>query len=250
MEAAQAEAAADPTNKDKATAAAKAKKAYDDAKAAADADGSGSGDQDGGEGGGDSDDDDSLDETKLDEKTKKYLAKLRKENAGHRTKNKTLNAQVRVEQDRVKAVMKAAGIPIEEEKPEEVIANLTNATQAQALRNAILESAVQNQIPADQLEYYEFLITKRTSEMEEGEELSDEDLAAIVTKVKKAGGKPASTTVGGKGAGGSPKPGDKGEVSFEQFCAMGILAKSKFYEANPTKYTEFATLAKAKRKLI
>ncbi len=230
MNLAVAEAAKDTENTDLATKAASATKAYNDAKAASEAD------------------PDKLDESKFDEKTKAYLAKLRKENATHRTANKDLKSKYQSEVDRSKAILKAAGIEVETDKPEEQIKNLTAQSQQQALRNAVLETAISHGVPGDKLKYFEFLITSAVQELDEGDELSDEALEAIVIEVKKGVSKSANSTVGD---GKKPNPNSSPtETTFEQFLAMGPVARSTFYLKNQDKYVAFVSEAKAKKKSL
>jgi hypothetical protein len=241
LEAAQAAAKADPEDEDLKKAVEEAQAAYDAKKAESDDQGD--------------PDPDKLDESSMDDKTKKYLAKLRKENAGHRTKSKDLASKVKAEQDRVKAILKAAGIESQDEKPEEQIKNLTGQTQSLAFSNAILETAVEHGIPKEGLKYFKFLVSEATGELEEGEELSDDKLAEIVAEVKKGRtAKSASSSVGGgqDGGGNPPPPGGSktGSITLEKFCSMSISEKSALYEKNRDLYVSLMTEAKAKKKLV
>lgn len=251
MDEALAASQADASNKDLQKAHAEAKKAYDDAVIAkAEADAAAGTDED-------EDDDQKVDEEKLDGKTKAYLAKLRKENAGHRTKNKELVSKLGVSEAQKKAILKAAGIEDESESPEEKVKSLTADSQQLAFRTAILESAVEHGIGKDNLEFYEFLVAKAVEGLKEGEELSDEAMEAIITKVKKAaGGKGgANTSVGtgadGKGGKTPPDPNSKtGEITLEKFIRMSVTEKSKLYETNLDLYTTLMAQARAQRKLV
>lgn len=251
MEAALAASQADASNKDLQKAYAEAKKAYDDAvvaKAEADKKAAGGDEND--------DEDDEVDEEELDEKTKAYLAKLRKENAGHRTKNKELVSKLNVSESQKKKILEAAGIEVDTETPEEKLKSISAESQQLAFRTAILESAVEHGIGKDSLEFYEFLVAKAVEALEEGEELSDEAMEEIISKVKKAGGKGgANTSVGtgadGKGGKNPPDPNKKvGEVTLEKFIRMSITEKSKLYETNLDLYTELTAQARAQRKLV
>lgn len=197
---------------------------------------------------------DDLDESKLDEKTKGYIKKLRDEAAKHRTGKKSLADQLKAEQERRKAILKAAGIESEDDKPEEKVKTLSTQNSTLAFRNAILESAVQHGVPGDQVDYFEFLVNKATGSLEEGEELTDEALKEIVQKVKKAAkGGGANTTVNGKdGKGGnnSPPPGSSGEISLDKFCKMSIAEKSKLFSENQALYETLVKEAKLKKKLV
>lgn len=243
MDEAAAKAAADPTNAELKAAAEAAVKAYDDAKAIEDA-----------KGGGGSPDD--FDETKADEKTKAYIAKLRKENAGHRTKAKDLASQLKSEAEKRKAILKAAGITTEEEKPEELLKVSEAEKQQLAFRNAIMELALDHGIPKASVEYFEFLVTKATSALADGEELDDAELAKIVAQAKKFGSSgSANSTVGagGTGAGGggsAPNPAGDKTITLEKFCSMSITEKSKLYTTNPDLYSALVAEAKAKKKLV
>lgn len=248
MEAALVASQGDASNKDLQRAAAEAKKAYDDAVAEDAAQKAA--------GGGSGDDDQEVDEDELDEKTKAYLAKLRKENAGHRTKNKELISKLSMSETQKKKILEAAGIEVDTETPEEKLKALSGETQQLAFRSAILESAVEHGIGKDSLKFFEFLIADAVEALEEGEELSDEAMAAIITQVKKAGGgKTANTSVGnGDGKGGknppNPNPGADDKVTLEKFIRMSITEKSKLYETNLDLYTELTAQARAQRKLV
>jgi hypothetical protein len=194
-----------------------------------------------------------VDESKLDETTKAYLAKLRKENAGHRTKNKELVSKLSTSEDQKKKILEAAGITVDTETPEEKLKSISAESQQLAFRSAILESAVQNGISKDGLDYFEFLVAKEVQGLAEDEELADEKMAEIVAKVKKsAGGGSANTTVGTGGKGGNPPPPvtDPGEVTLEQFVRMSITEKSALYMKNVDQYEKLYKAAKSQKKLV
>lgn len=233
---AKAKAEAEPTNKELQSAAAQAQKAYEDAKAADPGD----------------DPDDTLDETKLDAKTKKYLEKIRKEAATHRVKAKDVKSQLAAEQARLKAVLKAAGIETDDDKPEEKLKQSESQKNQLAFRNAILESAFEHGIPKESVKYYSFLVSEATSELEEGEELSDEKMVEIVAECKKkASGKSAGATSTVNDGKGTPNPNQgKDTVTLAEFAAMGTLGKSQLYLKNPTLYEALWTELKAKKKAV
>lgn len=234
-EAAAAEAAKDSENADLKAKAEAAKAEYDAKKAEED-----------------QVDPDALDEDSLDEKTKAHIAKLRKENASHRTKAKDLASKLKTSDEQKKAILKAAGIEDESEKPEERVKTLTATSQQLAFRSAILEAAVEHGIAKDQLEFFEFLVQKEAGKLEENEELSDEQLAEIVAKVKKQGAGVANTSVeGDEGGNKTPAPngGNKG-VTLDQFVRMSMTQKSELYTKNPKLYEQLVTEAKAKKRLV
>jgi hypothetical protein len=238
MDDAKAKAGTSPDNKELAAEALKAEQAYNAAV------------EEAGSPGGDGEE---PDESKLDEKTKKYLAKLRKENATHRTKAKDLKSKFEDSEAKRKAILKAAGIDDDTAPPEERLKASEKEKQNLAFRNAILESAVSNGIPNDRLKYYQFLISEAVSELEEGEELSEGKLAEIVSEAKKGGSKgAANSTVGAGGTGnGNPNPsGGEDKITLEKFCSMSILQKSALYEKNRDLYAALVAEAKAKKKLV
>lgn len=235
MTAAKAALDAKPEDAALKTAHDEAKKAYDDAKAAADAG-----------------DEEEPDESKLDDKTKAHLKKLRDENAKHRLKNKDLTSQLGVSEAQKKAILKAAGIESEEEKPEEKLKASQTKNQELEFRSAILEMALENGIPKEDVKFFTFLVQEATATLKDNEELSDEKMAEIVADVQKRGGGKASTSVGGgKGDKGSKTPeGGKGGITLDMFCKMTFSEKAKLYGENPDLYTQLKDEAKAKNRLI
>lgn len=214
-----------------------AKKLYDDAvKAAADDE---SGDED---------------ESGWDDKTKAYIQKLRKEAADNRTKAKDLKSKLSSEEEKRKAILKAAGIETEEENPAEQLKGQKAVTNQLLFRNAILESAVEHGITGENLDYYQFLVTKEAEKLEEGAELSDEQMAGIVAKVKRAGGSGAANTSvngkDGKGSGKAPNPDGSGAVTLGQFAKMNITQKSELYTKNPDLYSTLMNEARQKNMLV
>jgi hypothetical protein len=206
---------------------------------------------------GDDEDEDSLDESSLDEKTKKYIAKLRKENGNHRTKAKDLKSKLQTSEEQKKAILKAAGIEFEDEKPEEKLKSLSAQNEQLLFEKALSESALSHGIPAEGFKYYKFLMTEALGELDEGEELSDERIDEIVQEAKgfKGGKKPpanSSVNGGGNGGGNPPPPKKEGDnvVTLDKFLAMGTLAKSDLYLKSRALYEQLYAEAKAKKKLV
>lgn len=193
-------------------------------------------------------DDDGIDDSKLDEKTKSYVEKLRKENAKHRVKGKDLASKLKTSEEQRKAILKAAGIESEDEEPEERVKTLTAESQTLAFRNAVLELAVEQGIPKENLKFFQFLVAEAVGEMEEGDELSDEKLAEIVKQAQGGTGKAASTSVGG--GKNKPKPGETSEIDLAKFLTMTISERSLLYSKNPEAYLKLTEEAKAKGKKL
>lgn len=197
------------------------------------------------------DPDDALDESKLDEKTKKHIAKLRKENADRRTKGKDLASKLAASEAQKKAILKAAGIETEDDKPEEKIKKLTSDNETLVFDKAVYDIALDNGIPKSGVKYLKFLISEAAAELPDGEELSEEALAKIVADVKKnhAGKGSANSGTGGANP-PPPNKGDPKEPTLEEFCAMGTLAKSELYLKNKELYERLFREAKTKNKRI
>jgi len=114
------------------------------------------------------------------------------------------------------------------------------------MENAILSIAVQNNIGADSLEYFQFLVSKRANELQEGEELTDEDLKPILDEVKsKQKSTQASTSVSPDQTKTNPNAGS--DVTLEQFAKMGMLDKSALFRKNPQLYESLMAQARTKK---
>lgn len=243
---AQAEADASPNDKGLVKAAADAKAAYEAAKAEAE-----EGDPSPNPG-----EDDKIDESKFDDKTKKYLAKLRGENAKHRTSNKDLKSKLNLSETQKKKMLEAAGIVVDDEKPEEKLKTAREQNNTLVFNNAVLETAVAQGVPAEKLKFFRFLMSEAVSELEEGDELDDEKIAEIVKECKGGKAGKANSTVkkfdkdGKEIKAPSPDQNTGDGPSLEEFCSMGPVAKSKLYLKNEAAYTRLYNEAKSKGKFI
>ncbi len=183
----------------------------------------------------------------LDEKTKKYILKLRKENAKHRTSSKSTEEKLgKLE----KSLKSAFGLDDQESvDPEQQISSLQSEREVLAFKAAVMETAIENGLNMEQANYFQFLLAQKSNELEEGEELSDEDLAALVTKSKAIGGKGGiggSTSVNGGGT-APRKPGASGEITLEQFTKMSMTEKSKLYQNDANTYNSLMAEARSKK---
>jgi len=231
-EEAEALAKASPDSKDLLVAAAEAKKAYDEAR---EKDSKTKDDQSPGD-----------DDPKWDEKTKAYIKKLRDESASHRTKSKDLASKLQLSEKQKKDILKAAGIETESEKPEELVKVLSAGNNELAFRTAVLQSALEQGIASDDVEYYEFLIRKATAELDESDELSEDALRDIAKKCKKT--KSTSTSVGNGGK-SPPNPDGNSQLTLDQFVRMNISEKSLLYQKQPELYSQLWAEAKSKKRL-
>jgi len=188
---------------------------------------------------------------------RKYLADLRKENAGHRTKNKELDSKLSSVNERFSKIETGLkglfGDGDDKRTPEQQIEQLTAQNDNLALSNALRDVAWENDVSKEDYEYFEFLVGKKLNTLKEGEELSDEQMAELATqsKTRKAN---SSTSVGGTGpdgGGGKPPPppdnDPEGTPTVEDFMTMSLGEKSLLYGKFPKVYDRLAAAAKAKR---
>ena len=165
-------------------------------------------------------------------KVRDYVKKLRSEAKDGRIATKKMQERL----ERLEGGLKNA-LGIEENSdvsPEDQIAMLQSENLTTDFRLATLEAAVQNGITGEGVEYFEFLIQKKASALEEDEELSEEDVAEIANSVKAKFGA-GSTARGTSPAGGSPAPGKGGDVTLEQFAEMSLGKRSELYEKNKSR---------------
>ncbi len=177
------------------------------------------------------------------------IKKLRKENADRRTKNKALDEQAKSASEIMGKLKQALGIEDDKQSPEEMAKQLQDQNAALQMELGIMQVGVQHQIPVDQMEYFSFLFQKRASEMNEGEEMSEEVLAEVIAKAKSAGGAGGKTTTGIDGNGNPPPSGNAGEVTLEKYVKMNPGEKGALYNKNLTLYNKLHEEAKSKRLL-
>lgn len=186
-----------------------------------------------------------FDISSLPQEAQDLIKNLRKENGKHRT-DKNLTAS---KLEKFEKAFKLISGDDEEEEPEVKLGKVSEQLQNTQVRNAMLEIAYENGVPADQRDYFEFLMAKALDSLDEGQELPEETLKEILGKVKKKG--PANTSTSGDGGqGGDKKPGTETDgVTLEQFLAMGMTAKSKLFNEKPEVYNNLYAEAKKKKLL-
>lgn len=188
-----------------------------------------------------------LDVSKLDPKVQKLIQSLRKENGDHRTKNKNL---VESHSKLKSALIESGLIENDEESPEEKLKSLTNGFQSVSLANHVLRSALKNGVEEESLEYFEFLVQKRMSSLEEGSELTHDDLTEIALAAKGRGTSSVGTTSVGSGSATKPNPEGSGEVTVSQFVHMSMSDKTVLFKKNPDLYNRLFSEAKSKKLLV
>lgn len=169
------------------------------------------------------------------EEYKKIIKGLRAENAKRRLKEKTQTEKM----SKFEKALKVLGGEDEDENPEAQLDVMSQNYQSAVTRNAILELALENGISgSENLEYFEFLMGKALGSLEEGEEMTEDQLEEILTKCSKKGAGPANTSTKDSGVKGGKKLGDdkNTEVTQEEFNKMGITQKSLLFQKNPELY--------------
>lgn len=200
---------------------------------------------------------DELDLSTLPKEAQDYIKKLRRESAKYRTKATNLESSYSQLTNRVRQV--AGGGEEGEEAEMSVEQRLEiheQNTATLAFDNAVLACAVDHGIDAAGLKYFRFLVNEKASELGEGEELSDEDLAEIAEEARSTTGrgrKGAKTSVtgdeGGKGGEGKAPVG-KNTVTIEQFAKMTVSQKSDLQKNNPDLYAALFQEAVQKRRFL
>lgn len=188
-------------------------------------------------------------------KQKAYVEKLRKEAAKTRVKSKELETQYGTLNDRFgkleTGLKKLFGEDDDSLPPEEKVKKLTAQTaelaqksEAMALANALKDAAIEHGVGKVDYEYFEFLVSKKLDTLQEGEELSDEDVQAIAKQAKSKSAT-RSTSIDGN----EPDPGgDDDELSLDEFGEMGIGARSALYQKDKALYEKLVVAEKMAKK--
>jgi len=164
----------------------------------------------------------------------KLIKELRAENAKYRTEKNNLSTKM---QNFEVGLKKMLGVEGEDDlSPEEKLEAFSQKNEQMAVSNAMLSLAYQNSVSPDQYEYFEFLMGKKLSDLEEGQELSEGDLEEVLGKVRDKSSPASTSTSEGKKGGPSQ---DSDELSQEDFNKMGIVGRSKLYREKPDLYNKF-----------
>jgi len=187
-----------------------------------------------------------------------YIQKLRKENASYRTRAKNNGSQVEELSERLSmlegGLKQALGFDDGTElTPEQQVQALNQNLEGAITQNQFLEMAIDNGIGKESKKYFEFLLTDRVNNLEEGEELTDEDIAELALEAKSKTGVNVSTSVPSNGAGDSntqPNPNPNNEITVEQFSKMTFSEKTDLSLKNRSLYEKLMVQAKEKRMFI
>lgn len=184
---------------------------------------------------------DDVDLEKLDEKTRNYIKKLRQESGGYRTKLKTSESNL-------SQVKRLLGLEAEDQtSPEQRIEALQQQTEAQQFQSAVLQNALEHGVGKDGLEYFTFLLAKARDGLNDGEEVTEEEIAAAALEAKAKSIKPKATSSVTPGNAGTPPPTTGGEITVEAFAKMGVTEKSKIFTEQPELYERLWKQMKEKK---
>lgn len=194
-----------------------------------------------------------IDETGWNEDTKKYIKSLRDENAKHRTKSKDLEAKLQGFEERFSKFDKGLKTLLgqeegEELSPEDQVQQLQSHVEQSEFERAVLESAIENGIPPQQMKYYRFLLGEALNGLDEDGELSEEIMSDIIAQVQGVSGTPRAA--GNSSVDGKPGQGPQGDnsgVTLDAFVKMGITDRSNLYNKHPETYSKLMAEARQKR---
>ena len=165
----------------------------------------------------------------------KMVKDLRKENASYRTKAKALEERMGTIESGLKSIF--GGEEGNEIPPEQQLGMAQQQLEAFATQNQILGLAIEHGIPKEGVKYFNYLLNDRIESLEEGEEIGEEDIAALAQEARaKSGGIPGGNTTSVQ-PNSAPKQGSQsGEVSLEQFGRMTIEERTQLFRKNPNRY--------------
>lgn len=181
----------------------------------------------------------------------KMIKDLRAENANSRTKAKSSEERLTRMEDGFKT---ALGLGDDDQvSPEDQISQLTAQSEQFAVRNAILEVAIEEGLSKEQSDYFGYLLNKEGESLEEGAEVTEERYDELVNLAKGTGSQAgsANSSVDGdngtdQGAGQGGTGGDAGTVTAEQFGAMGYGEKVQLRAKNEALYNKLFSEASKK----
>lgn len=161
-----------------------------------------------------------------------YIRDLRNENKTHRT---NLN-NAKTENESFKNRMKAFFGESEDDVPvEEQLETATSAYESMAIESQITNIAYMNGVPPEKLEYFQFKMSKALNELEEGEELTEEDLEAVINECR-AGTQNTMANSSIDSGNRAPSGNANDGISQEEFNRMSVVEKSVLYQKNPDLY--------------
>lgn len=200
-----------------------------------------------------------VDEAGWDDKTKKYIEGLRKENARYRTDAKASKTQLDGFTDRFNklegGLKKALGIEDKDNVTlEDQVSGLTDVNQNLEFKLAIRDIADEAEISGkDAVSYFEYLVQQEVGKMKDDEEISKDRMSELVASVQAIHGNKSSGSTSvdgdGKGDGGhKPPPGEGNtDITLEEFVQMGTTKKGELFGKNPALYNSLNKQAREKK---
>lgn len=183
------------------------------------------------------------------EEQKAYIESLRKENAKYRTKSKELETQYSTINERFSKMEKGLkGLFGEGEEgddlpPEQKLEVMQAQNETLVLNNALTEAALEYGVSKQDYSYFKFLVQEKLQALDEGEELTEEDLD-VIAKQSKRGAGASSTSV----EDGEIPPESSGGITLESFKAMGINERSVLFSKNEALYKQLVSQERASAK--
>lgn len=180
---------------------------------------------------------------------KAYIESLRKENAKYRTKSKELETQYTSINERFSKVEKGLkglfgeGEEGDDMPPEQKLEVMQAQNENLVLNNALTEAALEYGVGKQDYSYFKFLVQEKLQALEEGEELTEEDLD-VIAKQSKRGSAASSTSV----EEGDIAPEQTGGVTLDAFKAMGINERSMLFSKNEVLYKQLVAQERAAAK--
>lgn len=183
------------------------------------------------------------------EKVKAEIKKLRAEAAKHRNKAKAVSEQLASVNGKMSGLKKALGVEDENEDPEAKLKAQQAKSDALEVELSVVHLARDHEVPKESEQYFRFLLGQKLESLEEGEELSDEQVEELAAEAKKVSGKPANNSTGLGGGKKPPADNGKGALTVEQFVKLNTGEKSAIYAKNPSEYSRLFSEAREKRLL-
>lgn len=197
-----------------------------------------------------------------DEKTKNYIKSLRSENAKYRTqakKNEQRLTDLGKKFDGLQGgLKKALGLGDDStETPEEKAKSLQSHVDSLEFELGVRDVALEHGLgDKKSVKYMKFLMQERMADLEEGDEISEDDLNDIVKQVKETvGGQSGTSTTntsktsptGSTGGDKTPSNNTNGAMSAEQFSKMTLGEKTALFQKNRAAYDKLMAEAREKR---
>ena len=136
----------------------------------------------------------------------------------------------------------------EEVDAEEVIRGLLEEREKLELEKAYLQIANHYNIPADKMNYFDYLMNQAMAGIPEGGELPEEALLKVVDEVSRvSGGQMANSSVEGK------PPSDEGnevEIDYNNFLDMNLVERQQLFLSNRKLYEQYKQKAIRKKEFV